>query len=177
MPFAYSVFFTAIGLCLSAWFRKTMVALAITFGLFIGFQASFAQWVRAHYMMPITVTSQVGPGAIDQKIPTGAWVLSRGNLINKSDQEVSFDLPNFPQQCQVLTRDIQVPNNSRAAVVKASGGDPVVDCLNRAGFHELATYQPAYRYWDFQRIEAGIYLGLTALAVGTTYWLVLKRDA
>lgn len=43
--------------------------------------------------------------------------------------------------------------------------------------NNVTTYQPAYRYWDFQRIEAGIYVGLTGAAVATTYWLVLRRDA
>lgn len=40
-----------------------------------------------------------------------------------------------------------------------------------------ATYQPADRYWDFQRKEAGIYLLLTLLATVATYQLVLRRDA
>jgi len=38
-------------------------------------------------------------------------------------------------------------------------------------------YQPAYLYWDFQRIEAGIYLSFSLLLVAATYWLVTKRDA
>jgi len=177
MPVAYSVFFTAVGLMTGAWFRKTLVSFAVTFGIFVLCMASFANWIRPHYMTPVTVTSQIGPGAIFDKIPDGAWVLSRGDLLNKSGQEVSFDLPNFPPACQKLTLDIKVPNNSQAAKLKAAGGDPVDACLNQAGFRQLAKYEPAYRYWDFQRIEAGIYLGLTSLAVGGTYWLVLKRDA
>lgn len=51
----------------------------------------------------------------------------------------------------------------------------VTDCNSAVG--QWYTYQPGYRYWDFQRIEAGIYLGMTAVAVAATYWLVLKRDA
>jgi hypothetical protein len=43
--------------------------------------------------------------------------------------------------------------------------------------NNVTTYQPAYRYWDFQRIEAGIYIGLTAIVVAAIYGMVLKRDA
>lgn len=38
-------------------------------------------------------------------------------------------------------------------------------------------YQPGNRYWEFQGIEAAIYLGLTTIAVGATYRIVVKRDA
>jgi ABC-type transport system involved in multi-copper enzyme maturation permease subunit len=177
MPVAYSMFFTAVGFMTGAWFRKTLGAFAVTFGVFVVCMASFANWIRPHYMTPVTVTSQVAPGAIDSKIPAGAWILKRGDLLNKNGQEVSFDLPNFPAECQKLTQDIRVPNGGHIAKLKAAGVDPVVDCLNRYGFHQVAKYQPPYRYWDFQRIEAGIYLGMSALVVGATYWLVLRRDA
>jgi len=177
MPIAYSMFFTAVGFMTGAWFRKTLLSFAVTFGVFVLCTASFANWIRPHYMTPITVTSEIGPGAIDNKIPAGAWVLKRGDLVNKNGKEVSFDLPNFPAECQKLTQDIRVPNGGHIAKLKASGIDPVDDCLNRYGFHQVAKYQPSYRYWDFQEIESGIYLGLTAITVAATYWLVLKRDA
>jgi hypothetical protein len=87
----------------------------------------------------------------------------------------------MPAQCQKFIQETQVmrsgPDSISVGPSTTTTGDPVEDCLNQAGYRELAKYQPAYRYWDFQRIEASIYLGLTALAVGATYWLVLKRDA
>jgi len=177
MPVAYSVFFTAVGFMTGAWFRKTLVAFAITFGVFVLCMASFAQLIRPHYATPVTVSAPMGPGAISGKIPIGAWVLSR-DIENKSGKVFnSFDINNMPSQCRELTLNIQVAPNSHIAKVKASGVDPLDDCLNQAGYRQIAKYQPAYRYWDFQRIETGIYLGLTALAVGATYWFVLKRDA
>jgi hypothetical protein len=36
-------------------------------------------------------------------------------------------------------------------------------------------YQPADRFWPFQSIEAGIFVALTAAALGTTIWLLHKR--
>jgi ABC-type transport system involved in multi-copper enzyme maturation permease subunit len=177
MPAVYSVFFTAVGFTAGAWFRKTLLAFAVTLGVFVICLSGFAQWIRPQYMTPLTVTSSMGPGAIGGKIPAGAWVLNRDILDPGGKVFNSFDVADMPQQCQVLTLDIHVSNTSHAAKVKAAGGDPLDDCLNQAGYRQVAKYQPGYRYWDFQRIEAGIYFGLTVLAVGGTYWLVLKRDA
>jgi hypothetical protein len=173
MPVVYSVFFTAVGFTLSAWLRKTLLALAITLGLFVAFQVSIGQWVRPHYMTPMKITAPIGPNVIDKKIPVGAWLL-RHDVVDKSGK--SMGAFNVPSQCQALIQQIQ-SGSSGGIQVKASGGNLIDDCLNKAGYHQLAVYQPAYRYWDFQRIEAGMYLVMAALAVGATYLLVLKRDA
>jgi len=39
----------------------------------------------------------------------------------------------------------------------------------------LITYQPASRFWPFQFIEAGIFVVLTAAALGTAVWLLRRR--
>ena len=38
-------------------------------------------------------------------------------------------------------------------------------------------YQPADRFWTFQSIEAGIFVALTATALGATIWLLHRRAA
>jgi hypothetical protein len=179
MPVAYSVFFTAVGFTMSAWFRKTLLALAITFGVFVFCMAGFANWIRPHYMTPVTVTAPMRPDTLTGKVPTnGVWMLSR-DIVDKNGKAIGDIFPSAPPECQKIIQDAQVPGHPGAfkAVPSPGGGDPIDDCLNKAGFHQVAKYQPAYRYWDFQRIEAGIYLGMAALATGATYLLVLKRDA
>jgi hypothetical protein len=44
---------------------------------------------------------------------------------------------------------------------------------NSAGF----LYQPADRFWAFQSIEAGIFVALTAVALGAAIWLLHRRPA
>ena len=181
MPVAYSVFFTAVGFTMGAWFRRTVLAIAITFGVFVLCMASFSNWIRPHYMAPVTVTAPMGPGRFAEGlIPSGAWVLSR-NIVDKNGKTFdSFDIQNMPPECQQIIQQAEASGNGHGGiVVKAApaNGDSIDDCLNKDGYHQVAKYQPSYRYWDFQRIEAGIYLGLTALAVGGTYWFILKRDA
>jgi ABC-type transport system involved in multi-copper enzyme maturation permease subunit len=39
------------------------------------------------------------------------------------------------------------------------------------------TYQPASRFWEFQSIEAGIFVALTLLALGAAMWLLHRRAA
>ena len=39
----------------------------------------------------------------------------------------------------------------------------------------VVTYQPADRFWPFQFIEAGIFVALTAAALGATIWLLHRR--
>jgi hypothetical protein len=39
----------------------------------------------------------------------------------------------------------------------------------------LVTYQPPDRFWTFQSIEAGIFVALTAAALGATIWLLHRR--
>jgi ABC-type transport system involved in multi-copper enzyme maturation permease subunit len=45
--------------------------------------------------------------------------------------------------------------------------------MNRGGW----VYQPASRFWPFQFIEAGIFVALTAAALGATIWLLHRRAA
>jgi ABC-2 family transporter protein len=179
-PVAYSLFSVAFGIMFGAWFRKTMVAIGLTFGLFIAIVfIAVPNFVRPHYMTPITITSAMGPNNdVGSKIPAGAWVLTR-NILDGNGKAVNNIFTSAPSQCQKIIQQNQITNNHGDIRVKASpgGGDQIDTCLDKAGFHQVATYQPSYRYWDFQRIETGIFLGMTALAVGTTYRLVLRRDA
>ena len=41
----------------------------------------------------------------------------------------------------------------------------------------MSTYQPASRWWAFQGIELGIYLGLAAALVAVAFVVVARRDA
>jgi ABC-type transport system involved in multi-copper enzyme maturation permease subunit len=61
-----------------------------------------------------------------------------------------------------------------SSVPQATGhiGDWVLG-MNRNGW----VYQPAGRFWTFQFIEAGIFVALTAAALGAAIWLLRRRAA
>lgn len=169
MPIVYSVFFTAVGFAVGAWFRKILVTMAVTFGIFALLQGSFAVYIRQAYEAPNTLTTSIEGGA-NGDLPTGAvWVLDT-RIVDKNGKDFNPLKPeDIPAKCKALIQQATAAANSPMQAENA--------CLDSLGYHVLVTYQPAYRYWDFQRIEAGIYMGMTAIAVAGTYWFVLKRDA
>lgn len=66
------------------------------------------------------------------------------------------------------------------------GGNGIVDVppatghignLLVRGTGDVTLYQPASRFWEFQSIEAGIFVALTLLALGAALWLVRRRAA
>lgn len=177
VPVAFGLFTVAVGIMFGAWFRRTMLALGVTLGFVIAIAIVMPVVIRPHYMTPVTVTSPMGP-EYQNMVPKGAWVLSR-NIANQNGQAVGDIFPAAPTQCQQIIQQMQVRSGNGQIAIKVTpgAGNPVDTCLNKAGWHQTETYQPSYRYWDFQRIETVIYLGLAAIVIAATYWLVLKRDA
>ena len=69
-------------------------------------------------------------------------------------------------------------NTGVGAVPPETGhiGDWVLSITN-SGSQTVTTYQPADRFWHFQFIEAGLFVVLTAAALGATIWLLHRRPA
>jgi len=183
VPVAISLFAVSYGIMLGAWFRKTMVAVGITLVLFVACShIVIPNLLRPNYLKPLSVTAPFGPdrSSSGTGVPSNAWITSQ-IIYNGSGREIVGDIFSAaPPQCQKVIQQAEVPNSGgRAfkAVPSPNGDDPIAECLDKAGWYQVTTYQPGYRYWDFQEIESAIYLGLAAIAVGATYWLVLKRDA
>ena len=49
-------------------------------------------------------------------------------------------------------------------------------CITKLGarYHEVVTYFPARRYWSFQWIELGVYLGVAAVLAAYATWRFSK---
>jgi len=77
---------------------------------------------------------------------------------------------NCSKGCGGATGNFSVPS--------ATGhiGDLVVG-YGGTGNTQLSFYQPASRFWEFQSIEAGIFVALTLAALGTAVWLLHRRAA
>jgi hypothetical protein len=50
-------------------------------------------------------------------------------------------------------------------------------CMSHAGYGILTKYQPAGRFWTFQFIESGLFVGLAVLCLVTCLVVVRRRDA
>ena len=183
VPIGYAVFATALGIAAGALLRRTIAAIAVTFGGYIGVRLFFDLEVRQHLMPAVTtitsLTSTWSPPGIAWILNTGA-INSAGAVVSgngfSGPQVNGVPLSAMPTACVKLLPTI-FPGT---AVHAANGSRPlaaVMSCLRSAGFRQFVTYQPASRYWPFQGIETGIYLLLAAALVGVTWYLVRRRDA
>jgi hypothetical protein len=175
VPIGYAVFATALGIAAGTVCRRTLVAIAVTIGGFIGARLLISQVLRPHYLG--AVTAYFNPLSYYSP-PGSAWVLSTG-VVDKyghvfaggSAPEVNgVPLTAIPASCRSLL--LADPTTlSRAHLHQA------VSCMQASGFRGFTTYQPASHYWPFQGIETGIYLVLAAVLLAVTFLIVRYRDA
>jgi ABC-2 family transporter protein len=174
VPIGYSVFATALGITAGALFRRTLPAVAIVVGGFIGLRVWLSQDVRIHYMTPVTtyysMTGNFNPAA-GSLLLNGGIAGPNGQVLGQnfnSNAPVFNGVPisSLPRACQSL-----------ASLASQSAQNAANRCLAAAGDHNFVTYQPASRYWAFQGIETGIYLALALVLLAVTYVVVTRRDA
>jgi hypothetical protein len=172
VPIGYAVFAMALGIAAGTVARRTLPAIAVALGGFIGLRLVISAFLRQHYMTAVTTYYNV-TGSVT---PSGqAWVLAEGAVSN-TGQFVSTgwgDLyPALPAACQ------RVFNQSQSAPSKSGGSlNTVFSCMQAHGWRGVITYQPANRYWPFQGIETAIYVLLAAALIAVTFVLIRRRDA
>jgi ABC-type transport system involved in multi-copper enzyme maturation permease subunit len=174
VPIGYAVFATALGIAAGALLRRTLPAIAVTFGVFIGVRLLFDSAIRAHLMPAVTtivsMTSTWSPPGI-------AWVFGT-TVISKSGGQVlkgGYDI-NGLQVTAACAKLLPGP----AKALAGGGGNPfaaALSCMQSAGYRQLVSYQPGWRYWPFQGIETAIYLLLAVALVAVAWYVVRRRDA
>lgn len=154
-PVAYTLFAASLGLAAGVAWRRVLPAIATTVAGFVAVRLPIELWARPHYEKAV---SAIDPSTGKGK-PAGVWSLSTDMIHNG----------------HVVTGPIgpvQVPN-----CVKVATREQMTACLARSGYHFRSVYQPANRYWTFQWIEAGIFVGISAVLIALAVILVLRRDA
>lgn len=175
VPVTVAIFAVAVGIAFGAWFKKLLPAFGATLGLLMVLQVAVPLVLRPHYQPAQISAETLDPknrGKFAPSGPTGQeWILGTRQVNNRGQ---ILDTGNPPQQCMLKSDEDKTQGGAFAF-----GSGPVIGfaCLSSLGYHWEVKYQPAYRYWNFQRIEATLYLSLTSVSVAATYWLVLKRDA
>ncbi|MGH3247792.1 MAG: hypothetical protein ACRDOI_16555 [Trebonia sp.] len=165
VPVAYAVFAMALGICASTLTRRPIPALGVTLAGFLALRLATAEWLRPHYMTPVTayykLTAPLTPAGSYLGISTGVIAPSGAGAASNS-----------------------IGNYEGVPVVAAcqhfmGNPDPqtVVPCLAAHGYQGFITYQPASRFWAFQGIETGIFVALAAILIGITFWVLKRRDA
>jgi hypothetical protein len=188
-PIGYAVFAMALGITAGALLRRTLPAIAITLGGFIGLRLLFDEVIRPHLMPTITTFYGLTSGWTP---PGQAWVLGNG-VVNGAGQVVTdaasgtqagrgglldslgFDgvsVSNFPAACQKLFVAVAQKGPSPGADVNKA-----LSCASRYGFRNYTTYQPGSHYWPLQGIEAGLYLAMAAAMLSVAFYVIRHRDA
>ena len=164
VPVGYAVFATALGIAAGTLLRRTLPAIAVTLGGFIGLRVLVSDAVRPHYLTAVTTYSGM---LANYNVPAGSWQLSSG-VISKSGQ-----VDALPASCREFPADLaQAGGKMTTGQLHSAFG-----CLQSAGFRHFDTYQPANRYWAFQGIETGLFVLLGAALLAVTYVVIRRRDA
>lgn len=150
-PVGYSLFSAALGLAAGIIWRRVLPAMATTVAAFVGVRMLVELAWRPHFMAPVTRVTGLDAPTIHSN---GGWYFGEDALLHG----------------HVVTGAIRLPEACAKAVTRQSSSE----CLGRLGYQLRETYQPANRYWTFQWIEFGIFVGLT-IALMVAALLVLRR--
>jgi hypothetical protein len=151
---AYALFALALGVLAGLVFRRTVAAMTATLVAFGATRFLVSDFVRPHFMAPLhRVISATATSAMP-----GDWVLSN-TLVDAGGRRITAA-------------------NEELAVVHAqqAGLDPHTYILT-LGWRRVISYQPAGRFWTFQLLEAGLYVGLAVALVLVALWLVRRTPA
>ncbi len=170
VPIGYAVFAAALGIAAGTVLRRTLPAIAVTIGGFIGLRLWIDNSFRSHYMTPVTtylsLTSNASPGGPTALQVDGGFVGPNGQVLAQTFSHGAVwngvPISSFPKACQ--------------SAASSPTGDPT-HCLAAYGYRAYVTYQPGSRFWAFQGIETGIFVALAAAAIALTFVVINRRDA
>ena len=155
VPVAYAVFAYAVGLATGVILRRTLPAMATTVGVFVGVRLLVELAFRPSYMSPVMQYASFKAG---HDIPSGSLGISSDLILN--GHVVAGNVIPIPQAC------------APEATPKAMS-----TCLQAQGYQTRETFQPADRWWPFQWIESGIFVGMAAVLIVIAVIWLRRRDA
>ena len=154
VPLAYALFAVALGIAAGAVIRRTVPAIAVAMGVFVGLRLLVTDFLRKHYISPVTKALPVGnhQSLLNQNV----WTFSAHKIVQAGRL---VEHPTLPKLCH------------------GAHGAARYRCLSSAGFRQLITYEPGNRYWSFQGIEAALFILLAIALVAVAASQVTLRDA
>jgi len=148
---AYALFALALGVLAGLVFRRTVAAMTATLLAFGATRFLVLEFVRPHFLTPLHRAVL----ATDTGRQPGDWVLS-DTLVDGGGRQITAG-----------REDLAVLHAQHAGI------DPHTYIVT-LGWKRLISYQPAGRFWTFQLFEAGLFVGLAALVIVVTVWLVRR---
>jgi hypothetical protein len=155
---AWTLLAFSLAAFLGAATRRTVPAMANTLVLYVVLAIATATAIRPHYAAPVTVPSAALTGN------GSGWVISEDQRAPDGTQLSQDALYSYFNQLPASVRNSADPG--------AFG-----TWLASHGYTSWTTLQPDSRFWEFQLIEGGWLLALSAAFIGGTGWLVRRRSA
>lgn len=196
----YALFAFTLGVTAGLILRRTLPAMAVTLAGFIAVRFVVTDWVRRHYMSPVSFTQQLSPTNTGFQLngPLGshaaasviaeapglpnAWVYG-ASVVNDAGQSPTAAV--MQKACPNLGAGAAPPGyvkggggvHASSARVPGGARDAFHQCINTlsANYHAVVTYQPANRFWTFQAIETALFVVLGLLLAGVCAWWVRHR--
>jgi hypothetical protein len=179
VPIGYAAFAFALGVAAGLVLRRTVPAMAVTLAVFVVVHVATPPLVRSKLgpterTLTITADNLRGllisgpePGGPVQEVITevgspGAWVVTNKTL--NPDGRVAGMLPGWVADC-----------GGPPGVAPGAAQTACFDRLAAEGYRQRVAYQPADRYWTLQAYETALYLGLSLLLVGFSFWWLRHR--
>jgi hypothetical protein len=159
VPVAYALFAFAAATAAGVLLRRSLPAVAATLITFVAVRATVAAALRPNYRRPITLTEAIPARSGDVSADTADhadWVLGEG-VADASGHRLDDRATSV---LEAKARDL--------------GGDAGT-YLHDQGYSRWVTYHPAGRFWTFQLIETGIFVGLAAVLLALVLWRVKRR--
>jgi hypothetical protein len=152
-PVAYTVFAVALGVIASTYVRSVLPALALTAGAFIAARIVVLFWARERFLSPVRVTDPVlATGGLSSN---EGWVLS----------EAVYDADGNP----IAPGQSFCPREDPTCADKFGPGSPL------DGAYNVVEYHPLDRFWTFQLIESGIFVGAALLLLALALYRIRRR--
>lgn len=159
VPPAYALFAFSLAAAGGALLRRSLPALATALIVFVAVRVTVAGWLRPNLRAPLTLFEPVAAGSGTVHFGTDNardWILDEG-LADAAGKHLGDVAPDL------------LEHQARDAGVDAT------TYMHEQGVHHWVRYHPAGRFWAFQLIEAGIFVGLAALLLGLLVWRVRRR--
>ena len=152
---AWTLFSYALAAFTGTFFRRTVPAMAVTLIVYIVLAIGTATAIRPHYASPVSEPGwNQGAGA--------GWVISSW-----------VRAPNGQHLSQAAVSSLHVP----ATVQNSQSPDAFTNWLTSHGYTLWQSVQPDSRFWQFQLIEGGWLLAVSALLIAGAVWLIRRRGA
>jgi hypothetical protein len=149
---AYMVAALAVGVLAAAILRRTLPAMLLALGVFVVARLTVSTLLRPRFDEPLHVTA---PGI--EPAPRGRdWVL-HDSLVDAVGRVIT-----------TAREDVAIRHAQQAGI------EPN-DYLSSLGWRRAVTYQPGDRFWEFQALEAGLFVALALACLAASVWILRRR--